>query len=111
MSAQRLTKKQHSIALEALRFLVDSQSLENEFDTRLGVSEAVAKKILQQEFEEYVAANQFTDYVFSNALNEIINGLFFSEKDWLDCFDFAIDDATTVLKVLNTGAAHTTTIA
>ena len=98
MSLSDLSDREREIVWQALRFLLESEVLIHEFQTRLGMDEPFVEKLLCEGIDNLTAPEQ-TDAmcVSHNSLNEILHGLYISREDWATTFDFSRDEATAVL--------------
>ena len=76
-----LPPEQQDAIRSCLRFIVESGELEGEFETRMGVTEAEVRSILDTWPEvDDVAESSRAVIAINNALNEVCHGV--SVRDW-----------------------------
>jgi len=81
MSVKELPPAEQTLIQQCLVFVLESRELEGEFGTRMGVSEAQARQVLEMWPDvDDVADDSIAALAINNALNEVCHGV--HVRDW-----------------------------
>jgi hypothetical protein len=80
MSVKELSPAEQTLIRQCLVFVLESGELEGEFGTRMGVSEAEARQVLEVWPDVDDAAESIAARAINNAMNEVCHGVHLS--DW-----------------------------
>lgn len=77
-----LSSREQATVRECLAYVLNSEALAGEFETRMGVSERTVQDLLERWPEVDHCGDDSPDVAVNNALNEVTHGLRISAADW-----------------------------
>ena len=92
MGLRALSDQDQESVRRCLEYVVDSDALEDEFETRMGVTEQTVRELLNRWPELDHCGDQSAECAVNNALNEVVHGLRISDAEWDRKFERARAD-------------------
>jgi hypothetical protein len=98
MALSDLAPEQQEAARQCLRYVLESRQLEDELDTRLGVTKEEVSQLLATWPVDDSDDESIACIAINNSFNEVLNGLDISHADWSRSFAVDPEELSAIYK-------------